>query len=85
MRIKIWTSEDPSCPGIGPYKVLDVLQRDSGYSLGDATHYGVVIAVPPPFALPSEDVDQSVVVKLDPSSPTGASDESIFEPPPTVL
>ena len=81
MRVKIWASEDPSCPSTGPYKVLDILQRNSGYSLGDATHYGVVIAVPPLLALPSEDVDQSVVVRLD-QSITAPSDESVFEPPP---
>jgi hypothetical protein len=83
MRIKIWASNDPSFPDAGPYKMLDILERDSHYSVGDVTHYGVVTAVPPPSALPSEDVDQSVIVKLEPSSLTARPDESVFEKPPS--
>jgi predicted amino acid-binding ACT domain protein len=83
MRIKIWASIDSSFPDAGPYKMLDILERDSHYSVGDVMHYGIVTAVPPPFALPSEDVEQSVIVRLEPSSLTARPDESVFEKPPT--
>jgi len=82
MRIKVWTSNDPSFPDVGPYKMVDILERDAYYSVGDVTHYGVVTAIPPPFVLLSEDVDQGVIVKLDPSSLTTRPDESVFENPP---
>lgn len=83
MRIKIWASNDPSFPDAGPYKMLDILERDSGFSVGDVMHYGVVIAVPPSSALSSQDVDQSVIVKLEPTSVTTRPDESVFEKPPS--
>ena len=47
MRIKIWASADPEFPNHGPYKMLDVLEKDALYVVGDATHYGLVTEIAP--------------------------------------
>jgi hypothetical protein len=82
MRIKIWASEDPSHTGFGPYKMLDVVEEDGPYSVGGVTDFGPVIAVLPPIPPFIEDVDQSVVVNLDPDDLTTRVDKSVFEKSP---
>jgi len=82
MRIKIWASVNPKFPDLGPYKMLDIVEKDAPYSVGEMTHYGAVIIIPPPGALSGEGVDQSVIVKLNPASLTARPDESVFEKPP---
>jgi len=61
----------------------DVIERESLYSLGEVTHYGPVIIIPPPMPPFSTDVDQSVIVELDPASVHTQCDESVFEKPPS--
>lgn len=80
MRIKIWASLDPQTPNIGPYKALDIIERDALYGIGEATHYGPVISLPP-FA--DDDADQSVVVKLNPASLDTRPAESAVEKTPS--
>ncbi len=58
MRIKIWASVDTQFPERGPYKALDVLEKDALCLVGDLTHYGEVIAIPPSITPFSEGVDQ---------------------------
>lgn len=84
MRIKIWASVEPQFPNQGPYKMLNIFERDVPYSVGDPTHYGVVISIPPsmpPFV--EDDVDQSVIVKLNPASLNTWPEESVFDKPPS--
>lgn len=83
MRIKIWANSDPNTSSIGPYKNLDTIERETPYVVGDVTHYGEVITIPPPIEPFTEDVDQSVIVKLNPASLATKPDESVFEKPPT--
>ena len=83
MQIKVWASVEPQCPDQGPYKMLDIIARDALYSVGETTHYGEVIIIPPPIPPFSEEVDQSVIVKLDPASLTTRPDESVFPKPPS--
>jgi hypothetical protein len=78
MRIKIWASVWPEVPDQGPYKMLNIIRRDAPYSVGDTTHYGAVIVIPPRIPPFTEDVDQSVIVKLDPASLNKWADESVF-------
>jgi hypothetical protein len=63
--------------------VLDILEEDFPYSVGDATHYGVVIKIPPPIAPFNEGVDQSVIVKLNPDSLAMRPEQSVFPQPPS--
>lgn len=80
MRIKIWASLEPQFPDRGPYKALDIIERDAPYSVGDATHYGPVISLPP-FA--DNESDQSVIVQLDPARLNTVPAESVSERPPS--
>jgi hypothetical protein len=43
MRIKIWASLEPRFPCTGPYKAMDIIERNEPYGVGEATHYGPVI------------------------------------------
>lgn len=83
MRIKIWASTQEQTPTSGPYKMLDIVQRESAYGVGEMTHYGEVILVPPPIPPFTDDVDQSVIVKADPTRLGIRPDESVFEKPPS--
>jgi hypothetical protein len=67
MRIKILASTKEQFPTPGPYRTIDIIERESPYQVGDMTHYGEVILNLPP-ALLDEAVGQGVVVKLDPAS-----------------
>lgn len=80
MRIKIWASLDPRLPSTGPYKAIDIVERSTAYSVGDMTHYGPVIMLPP-FA--DEESDLSVIVQLNPASLSIRPDESVSERPPS--
>ena len=64
MQIHIWASKDPETPQMGPYRVLDTIEREMPYGIGAITHYGEVIDLPPFDHAPG----QSVIVKLNPSS-----------------
>jgi hypothetical protein len=61
----------------------DIVERESLYGVGDATHYGTVASIPPPIPPFMSDVDQSVIVKLDPTSLGTWCEESVFEKPPS--
>jgi hypothetical protein len=80
MRIKIWASLEPQFPNRGPYKALDIVERDALCGVSDATHYGPVIFLPP-FA--DDDADQSVIVQLNPASLNTRPAESVSEKPPS--
>ena len=62
--------------------MLDIVERDAPYAIGEMTHYGPVILIPPPLAPDTEDVDRSVVVKLNSTSLATRPDDSVFEQPP---
>jgi hypothetical protein len=81
MRIKIWASVNPQFPNTGPYKSLDVVERAMPHALGEMTHYGPVITIAP--LVLDEDVDQNIIVKLDPASLNSRPDESILERKPS--
>jgi hypothetical protein len=83
MRIKVWASTWAQSPTIGPYKLQDILERESFYALGDMTHYGEVIQIPPPIPPFNEDADQSVIVRLNLDAIPSRPEESVFEKPPT--
>ena len=68
MRIKISASVKTQSPTPGPYKTLDIVERESPYQVGDMTHYGEVILLLPPVLWLNDGVEQGVVVKLDPAS-----------------
>jgi hypothetical protein len=80
MRIKIWASLDPKFPNVGPYESLDIVKRDTPHTVGEMTHYGPVIALPP-FA--DDESDQSVIVQLNPASLNARPNESVLERPPS--
>jgi hypothetical protein len=61
----------------------DIVERESLYNLGDLTHYGPVITIPPHIPPFGSDVDQSVIVKFDPESVGSWCEESVFEKPPS--
>ena len=82
MQIKIVASTKAQFPTSGPYKTLDVVERESLYQVGDMTHYGEVILMLPSILL-SDGVEQGVVVKLDPTSLGTWCEESVMEKPPT--
>jgi hypothetical protein len=46
MRIKIWASVHTDFPETGPYKMLDIVQRDNPYSVGDLTHFLAAYVIP---------------------------------------
>ena len=83
MRIKIWTSVDERSPTTGPYKMLDIVERGSPYEVGEITHFGEVLLIPPPIRPFTDDVEQSVIVKADPTKTGEWCEESVFEKPPT--
>jgi hypothetical protein len=84
MRIKIWASVSPQTPTTGPYRLLDIVEGKSLYAVGEITHYGTVISIPPRIAPFSDDADQSVVVKLDLDKLEATKpDESVLEKPPS--
>jgi hypothetical protein len=83
MRIKIWASVESEFPNQGPYKMLNIIERDARYSVGDITHYGTVIIIPPPIPPFTEGVDQSVIVKLNPASLDTWADGGVFDKPPS--
>jgi len=82
MRIKIYASVKADAPTPGPYKVIDIVEMESPYKVVDVTHYGEVILLMPPDVL-GDDVEQGVVVKLDPASLNTWCEESVMEKPPT--
>jgi hypothetical protein len=83
MRIKILASANQHTPTAGPYKMQDIVERESLYGIGDPTHYGAVVLIPPPLPPFADDVDQSVIVQLDPTSVGAWCGESVFEKPPS--
>lgn len=83
MLIKIWASDDSSHPTNGPYKLLDTVELNLPYAIGEMTHYGEVLMIPPPVPPFSDEVDQSVIVKLNPASLNTLPDESVTPRPPT--
>jgi hypothetical protein len=83
MRIKISASIKEEFPTSGPYKTLDIVERESQYEVGDMTHYGEVILILPSIMLRNDDVEQSIVVKLDPTSLGIWCEESVREKPPS--
>lgn len=82
MRIKILASVKEQSPTPGPYKTIDIVEREFPYQIGDLTHHGEVILNVPP-ALLDDAVEQGVVVKLDPASVGTWCEESVMEKPPT--
>jgi hypothetical protein len=83
MKIKIYASVKKEFPTPGPYKKVDVVERDSPYQVGDKTHYGEVILLLPSIVWLNDAVEQGVVVKLDPASVGTWCEESVMEKPPT--
>jgi len=67
----------------GPYKTIDIVERESTYQVGDMTHYGEVILILPSVLWLNDGVEQDVVVKLDPTSLSTWCEESAMERPPT--
>lgn len=59
------------------------MERESAYGIGEMTHYGEVVLIPPPIPPFTDDADQSVIVKLDPTSLATRPDGSVFEKPPS--
>ena len=85
MRIKISASVKSDAPPTpGPYKTIDIVHRDSPYQVGDITHYGEVVLILPPLLWPNNNVEQGVVVKLDPLSLGVWCEESVAERPPSL-
>ena len=84
MRIKISASVKSDAPTPGPYKTIDIVHRDSPYQVGDITHYGEVVLILPPLLWPNDNVEQGVVVKLDPLSLGVWCEESVAERPPSL-
>jgi hypothetical protein len=81
MRIKIIAADDSEHPGVGPYKTRDIVERAMPYDVGDMTHYGEVILLPP-AGLFNNDAEQTVIVKLDPDSLAVRPEESVYPKPP---
>jgi hypothetical protein len=82
MLIKVWASVDSSFPSHGPYKLLDTVEVGALCSVGEMTHYGEVIFIPPPLPPFTDGADQSVIVRLNPGSLSTLPDESITPRPP---
>lgn len=66
MRIKIFASVKECAPTPGPYKTIEIVERESPYRVGDKSPYGEVILLMPPVL--NDGVEQGVVVKFDPKS-----------------
>lgn len=75
MRIKIWT-RGYAREHLGPYKLLEIVERPDVLSVGEITKYGTIVSILPPIPPFTEDADQSVVVEL---GATNWDDEA--EPP----
>jgi hypothetical protein len=76
MRIKMIASDRIVNPESGPYVTRDIVARDKPYVVGEMTHCGQVIKIPPPGVLVGNDAEQCVIVKLDPASLATRPDES---------
>lgn len=64
--------------------MVDLIENPTLYSVGEMTHYGTVVAIPPAMeAYTGAEADQSVVVKTNPSSLTVRPDESLVDKPPS--
>ena len=83
MKIKICASIKVDAPTPGPYKTIDIIERKSPYQLGDMTHYGEVVLLLPDILWLNDDVQQGVVVNLDPLRLDVWCEESVMEKPPT--
>jgi hypothetical protein len=83
MKIKIYASVKADAPAPGPYKTIDIVEHESPYQVGDSTHYGEVVLIMPPDVL-GDDVQQGVVVELDPASLGWWCAESVMERPQTI-
>ena len=68
---------------MGPYKTIDTVERDSAYQVGDMTHYGEVVLLLPHILWLNDNVEQGVVVKLDPLSLGIWCEESVMDKPPS--
>ncbi len=77
MKIEIWGNDHRDFPEYGPYKLLDTIEKNDLYQIGDMTHYGPVISFLPFPAGRSGDVNQSAVVRLMPASMATRPIESI--------
>jgi hypothetical protein len=84
MRIKVWASSDVDFPTYGPYKLLDVIEKNTLHAIGDMTHYGEVILIPPTMPPFSDEADQSVIVKLISTSLNTRPDNSLLPKPPSI-
>src|ERR1700686_4468741 len=84
MKIKICASVKEKFPTPGPYKTIDTIERESPYQVGDMTHYGEVVLLLPSVLWANDDVQQGVVVELDPASVGWWCPESVMEKPPTI-
>jgi Phage integrase family len=82
MRIKIMAADDFEHPDVGPYKTRDIVERATPYVVGEMTHYGEVILLPP-TGLFNDNAEQCVIVKLDPDSLAVMPDESVYPKLPT--
>jgi len=83
MKIKIYASVNEDSPTVGPFKTIDIIERASAYQVGDMTHYGAAVLLPPSVMWLNDGVDQGVVVKLHSASLETWCEESIMEKPPT--
>lgn len=84
MRIKIWAAAKAESPNSGPFRMIDVVEEETLYAVGQMTHFGEVIKITPPIAPFNDEADQSVIVQIDPSSLGTRPDNSIFEKPPST-
>jgi len=83
MRIKISASANERSPTTGPFKTIDTVERDSPYQVVDMTHYGEVVLIMPHILWLNDNVEQGVVVKLDPLSLGIWCEESVMDKPPS--
>jgi penicillin amidase len=74
MRIKIWASVNPEFPNIGPYKSLDIVERQKPHAIGETTHYGPVIALPQDVQLRTIGLRRAAVRSLPIISPRTRAD-----------
>jgi len=66
MQVKLWASLNRDQPLIGPFELIDAIERDSFLLVGNETPYGVVIDVPKALQDTTNEIDstQSVVISL---------------------
>ena len=77
MKIEIWGNDHRDFPEYGPYKLLDTIEKNDLYQIGDMTHYGPVISLLPFPAGRSGDVNQSASCQIDAASMATRPIESI--------